>query len=286
MIYYYTGTPGSGKSYHLAVVIYSWLSRGKNVISNFDVNSEQVHPPRGRKCGNFIYINNIEWMNNAYLSYNGKKTNIPGYSYIDGLINYAWNFHIKKKNFRGEVTFIEHQTLLVFDECHRLWNSRQWNRSDRLSWIDFFREHRKLGFDIILTSQDDKSVDKQIRSTLENELLHRKLFNFVKPKILGKFLRLICGREIFVIIERKYGMSSKKTAHLGTSFLFGLKKYYDFYNTSALFSTDSHKDFLGASDTSQTRDKFWGETLEEMHLFAQESAERSEGDNCVNKCIP
>ncbi len=38
MIYLYTGTPGSGKSYHVAKEIYFYLYHGRNVIANFDIN--------------------------------------------------------------------------------------------------------------------------------------------------------------------------------------------------------------------------------------------------------
>ena len=55
LIYFYTGVPGSGKSYHMAVTIYRYLSRGKNVISNFLVNYDQV---KCKNPGKFIYVSN------------------------------------------------------------------------------------------------------------------------------------------------------------------------------------------------------------------------------------
>ena len=39
-IYLYTGTPGSGKSYHMANVIYYDVRRGAPVVCNFDINRE------------------------------------------------------------------------------------------------------------------------------------------------------------------------------------------------------------------------------------------------------
>ena len=38
MIYFYTGTPGSGKSLHMASEIYEAMYKGKNVIANFEIN--------------------------------------------------------------------------------------------------------------------------------------------------------------------------------------------------------------------------------------------------------
>ena len=47
MIYLYTGTPGSGKSYHVARDIYFFLHYGRNVIANFDINYDAI-PSRGK----------------------------------------------------------------------------------------------------------------------------------------------------------------------------------------------------------------------------------------------
>ena len=33
---FYTGVPGSGKSYHCAQIIYNELRKGKNIISNIE----------------------------------------------------------------------------------------------------------------------------------------------------------------------------------------------------------------------------------------------------------
>ena len=53
MIYLYTGTPGSGKSYHAAQVVDRALHRNIPVIANFEVN-----PDPKRHKGEFIYILN------------------------------------------------------------------------------------------------------------------------------------------------------------------------------------------------------------------------------------
>ncbi len=38
MIHFFTGTPGSGKSLHMAMVIDKSMRKGKNVIANFEIN--------------------------------------------------------------------------------------------------------------------------------------------------------------------------------------------------------------------------------------------------------
>ena len=107
------------------------LRHGKNVIANFEINEHAYDKFKHKeKLGTFIYQENFFWLNNAY------KTNIPRhYSYLDGLYNYALQFH--KRNDRGQI--IEHQTLLCIDECQELFNTRTWNRADRLEWASFFQ---------------------------------------------------------------------------------------------------------------------------------------------------
>ena len=56
MITLYSGTPGSGKSLHVAQKIYNWLRSGKYyVIANFEINRDLVNHPEM-----FFYIPNHE----------------------------------------------------------------------------------------------------------------------------------------------------------------------------------------------------------------------------------
>ena len=168
MIHFFTGKPGNGKSLHMAEIIYREMKKGKNVIANFPVNEgyfENCRHPE--KTGVFLYEPNFYWLNNAYILPGGTSKSCS-YSYIDGLYNYARMFH--KRNKKGQI--IEKQTLLVLDECQELFNNRLWNRKDRLLWTGFFRQHRKLGYEVYLISQDDKVIDKQIRNVLQFEYEH------------------------------------------------------------------------------------------------------------------
>ena len=108
---------------------------------------------------------------------------------------------------------------------------RDRNRKDRLAWCAFYRLHRKLGYDVILISQDDKCIDKQIRNVLETQVLHRNVGNY---KVFGKLLSLLFGGNLFICITSKYGYS-KKDAKTGSKFLFGEKKYYSVYDTTQLY---------------------------------------------------
>ena len=225
MIYFFTGKPGNGKSLHMAEIIYGSLKRGVNVISNIDINPHAFdrvrHPER---LGKFIYVDNTEWLDNAYRTQAGGR---PSFSYIDGLYSFAINFH--KTNSRGQM--LEGQTILVLDECQDLFNTRTWNRNDRLQWCAFFRIHRHYGYDCYLISQDDKVIDKQIRSILQREIEHRCINNY---KLFGKLLGLLCGGRLFIAIERDYSLTGKKASRMSSSYFTGKRKFYEFYDSYAL----------------------------------------------------
>jgi hypothetical protein len=158
----------------------------RDVIATFPVNMDIVTNKGKKKTANFIY-RDITEMTNEYL------------------INYALEHHKLGK---------ENQTLVVIDECQIIFNPREFSRKDRLKWIVFFTQHRKLGFDFILISQFDRLIDRQIRCLIEYNIVHRKVNNFGWAWILPfKFfiaitmwngVKAVCGREFF-IYRKKFG---------------------------------------------------------------------------------
>lgn len=204
MIDLYTGTPGSGKSLHCAKEIYSRICRGQNVFANFDINESLFYKKRRR--GNFAYIDNSE-LN------------------PDLLIAFAVGFH--KRNTNGHI--VEGQTLLVIDECQILFNAREWQAKDRMKWATFFTQHRKYGYNVILITQFDRLIDRQIRSLVENEVIHRKASNF---KTIGFFLGLAFRGNIFCAITKWYGLNEK----MYTEWFVLRKKYASLYDSYKIFS--------------------------------------------------
>jgi len=174
----YTGTPGSGKSYITATKIYGRIKYGYNCIGNFPIN-RAVFKKR-KKLGNYCYLNNQEMT-------------------VEALVHYAKLFHKPNR---------ESQTLLIIDECGQKFNCRQWDNKDRMKWLVFFQQHRKLGYDIILISQHDRLIDRQIRAVVETEFKCRSLSNY---NWFGKLLALFMGGKYFVCVEVWYGARVKVT---------------------------------------------------------------------------
>lgn len=217
MIYIYTGTPGSGKSLHTAKDIYQCLLRETYVITNFGINNDYFEPKKNKKLkkknkklkpnkckGQHIYINNFD-LDPKFLTF------------------FARGFF--KRDKKGRIK--EGQALLVIDECSILLGCRDWNVKSRNAWIIFFQQHRKFGYNIILVTQNQKMIDRQVRGLIEYEVLHRKLNNF---KLFGKIFALFLGGSAFIAITKWNGMNVKISSET-----FSGRKYFDFYNSYEIF---------------------------------------------------
>lgn len=171
MIYLYSGTPGSGKSYHATVDILRKLrrkSKGKikmnRVISNYSLDV---------KSSDFYYLDNSELT-----------------------IQYLKDFALK-----NHIAGVEGQTLVVIDEAQIHFNSRNWNSNSniRMEWLTFFSQHRKYGYNFILIAQYDLMIDKQIRCLIEYQVAHMVINNYFR------FLPL----KFFLAVTRWYGQRMK-----------------------------------------------------------------------------
>jgi len=56
MITFFSGTPGSGKSYHMAKEIKFRLRMGRNVISSENIDLKKVSDNGKKKIGNFVHL--------------------------------------------------------------------------------------------------------------------------------------------------------------------------------------------------------------------------------------
>lgn len=214
MIYLYSGTPGSGKSLHSASVIYWTLRRNLPVIANFNINLCRVKNP-----DRFLFIDNTELCPNK-------------------LIDYSKTYFSNKPIKEGKLT-------LVIDECQMLFNAREWNVKGRTDWLYFFTHHRKFGYDIILVAQFDRMIDRQIRSLIEYEVIHRKVSNF---GFKGKIISLFALGNLFVSVKIWYPMKEK----VGSEFFRASKKYYSLYNTYDDFVSVSSGD-MGTYELIDTK---------------------------------
>lgn len=177
MIYLYSGTPGSGKSLHQASDIYWWLHNNKPCICNFEVNTDKI---KTKKLGEYYYISNDILRPELLIKYS--------------------QLYFKNHKFK------EGAIRLYIDECQLLFNAREWQQAGRKEWLSFFTQHRKYGYDIYLIAQFDRMIDRQIRSLIEYEVIHRKVKNFGK---WGMFFNLVAGGNLFVAVKVWYPMKER-----------------------------------------------------------------------------
>ena len=205
MMTFYSGTPGSGKSLHVAREIYNYLTfYKKNIITNIYINLDKVQGIKRDKKGNIKKIKHKSIGNYIY-------KNIHELS-VEYLIAYSEHYHKHGK---------EGQTILIIDEAQTRFNPRM-NPIDRLSWVHFFVEHRHLGFDVIVISPNLRLIDRQIRYNFEYEVQHRKANN---NGILG----LLLPFKLFVAVT--VWANSKDVAFSEMYLL--RKKYISIYDSYA-----------------------------------------------------
>lgn len=178
MIYFFSGTPGSGKSLDMARCILSDLKFNRPVICNFDVTL----PRRYKK-----HEDNLHCMDNESIT-------------VDFLRSFASEYYENHRFHEGAIT-------LYLDECQLLFNARTWALKGRADWNKFFTNHRHLGYNIVLCAQFDRMIDRQIRSLFEYEVIHRKV-NSMGWK--GLFFRvLFCSPTLFLRLTYYYPLKEK-----------------------------------------------------------------------------
>ena len=176
MIYFFSGTPGSGKSLDMARCILNDLKFNKPVITNFD-----IYPPKKLQNRTLIIKDNLSLT--------------PEF-----LIDFS-NQYFKNHRFR------EGAINLYIDECQLLFNARTWNIKGRDSWNKFFTNHRHFGYDVVLSAQFDRMIDRQIRSLFETEVIHRKVNNL---GLKGLYFRILfASPTLFMKIHYYYPIHEK-----------------------------------------------------------------------------
>lgn len=202
MIYCYTGTPGSGKSYAATELAYHkiYRPRPKLVITNYALQFDNKHQQYHRYIPNSeLTAELLQEISNEYFS--------------------THEFH-------------ESEIILIIDEAQLCFNSRNWNDKNRMSFLEFMSQSRHLGYDVILIAQSDKMIDRQFRALIEYEVKHRKLANF---GIVGHLLSLVFLGRVYAAVTYYYGL----TERLGVRFFTTRSKIFRLYDSYVMFSRTS-----------------------------------------------
>lgn len=204
MIDIYTGTPGSGKSLHCAMAIKEHIGkRGKPVVTNFMFHGMACNPV---KYGGHVYLENQR---------------------LKPQVLYKISDIYKKKC--GFARVPEEDILLCIDEAQIIFNARAWQTGDnRVAWNEFFTQHRKLGYHVILIAQYMDMIDKQMRAVIEYEYIHRKIGNIGRG---GKVLSGVMGGGMHIYVQYYAPLKIK----VGSRFFRPTKDIYDLYDSYGVF---------------------------------------------------
>lgn len=202
MILAYTGTPGSGKSFHAVKDIWERVKYGHEVVSNIPMS----FPKKCKNTGAYVFKETYE-INPKYLM-----------TFSEGVRERK---HIKR--------LPEDYIYLVIDEAQLIFNCRNWGDKERKEWVKFFTLHRKLGYKVILITQMSKMLDNQIRGLLEYEIIHRKFSNF---GLRGWFISLVlCSPTLFACVRVWSAMNER----IDCEILRYSRRIAKMYDTSKLY---------------------------------------------------
>lgn len=158
MIFGYTGTPGSGKTYEAVVLILQYLCKGKTVFTNIDGLEK-------RECREAIKV--VCGLSDLALERQLKMLD-------PDQIEDFWN-HVKPNS------------LIVIDEIQKYFSSRDW-QSEKNKLFGFWAStHRHHGFDVVCITQNSERVDAAVRSLWEWNYVFRKV-NFFGGAVQKKYL--------------------------------------------------------------------------------------------------
>lgn len=196
MIEFMQGSPGSGKSAAAVSRAIMHIRKGGVVAANFSlvdqwadtVASKHIFSAFSRSfrykkalCmhNRFFRVNTVE----AIRKIEPKKLSVGLY--------------------KDDGKYSEGNGLLILDECQLVFNCRKsMSGKKNMDWIEFFTQHRKLGWNVLLIAHSQEMVDSQIRPLAEYESRFRNLQR-VKIPFVGLPLSPF---PLFLVIRRYAGL--------------------------------------------------------------------------------
>lgn len=210
MIEAYTGTPGSGKSYHAVYDMVERIKWGHPVITNIPLNLGKIKEKRA-SC--YVFKETFEMQDENFILW---------------LKEFSSELCEEKKLSRLPEDYI----FLVIDEAQLIFNCRDWQDKNRKLWTSFFQLHRKYGYHVILITQMSKMLDKHIQGLLEYEIIHRKFSNFGLKGIFLSFLLL--SPNLFACVRMWAAMRTR----IDCKIIRYSNRIGKYYNTNTDFSIE------------------------------------------------
>jgi len=195
MIEVQQGTPGSGKSAAAVARAILHLRKGGVVAANFsliDGWSDEV--AKRNLFGRFSPEYRYKLSSSLYKRF----YRVDSLSAIRSINPRSEAVGVYRDNGK----YSEGNGLLILDEAQLVFNSRKWDKN--MGWIEFFTQHRKLGWNVILIAHTIEMLDSQIRPLAEYESRFRNMQKLKFP-LIGLPMSPI---PLFLVIRRYAGLGA------------------------------------------------------------------------------
>lgn len=195
MIEVQQGTPGSGKSAAAVARAILHLRKGGVVAANFSLVDGWADEVAKRS---FLSRFSPSYRYNLASSLYRRFYRVDSISAIRSINPRAESVG----SYADKGKYSEGNGLLLLDEAQLVFNSRKWDKN--MDWIEFFTQHRKLGWNVILISHTIEMIDSQIRPLAEYESRFRNMQKLKFP-VLGVPLSPF---PLFLVIRRYAGLGA------------------------------------------------------------------------------
>jgi len=214
-VYFITGKLGSGKTLVSVGIIQKYLTQGRAVATNLDINMDKIVPKKNKST---LYR----------LPDKPRTTDLELIGLGSELVD--------------ESTY----GALVLDECATWLNSRTWNDKDRTNFVDWMLHARKLGWDVYFIIQNIDIVDKQLRLMLGEHLVVCRRLDRLKIPFLTSFIKLVTGVRVTMpkVHTAKVHYGDTEQGLVADRWTYQGKNLYDAYDTRQAFTDniEIHKD--------------------------------------------
>lgn len=215
--YVLTGKKGSGKNLYAVKMICDYLRQGRTVATNIDLYLENFFNPNSDK--NYYRLPDVPTIKDLLLlpDLSGKAESEHG--------------------------------LIVFDECAKWLNSRDYRDPNHRKLFDWLIHSRKYGYDVVYIIQNIESLDKQIRDNFAEHLIVMSRFDRVGIPLIGPIFKAFGVNLTLPKMHyaKIYYGSVERNEQLIERVAFSGKLYYSVYNTKQIIRDDGEVKGLAQS---------------------------------------
>jgi len=208
-VYFITGKLGSGKTLVTVGKIKDYLSAGKRVATNLDLNIDKLTARKSKAT----------------------FSRLPDKPRPEDLELIGRGSDVVDESTYG---------LIVLDECGTWLNTRSYRDKERVSFIDWMLHARKLGWDIFFIIQDISVIDKQLRVSLCEHLVVCRRLDRLRISIVSKLVQFFTGVRLTMpkIHTAKVHYGESESDVVADRWNYQGKALYEAYDTRQIFKDD------------------------------------------------